>query len=123
MKYFSERMRKEEGFTLIELLIVIIILGILIAIAVPIYLSVRGSAESRTCESTRKAVRGAARAYMFDSDMNAWGATDFVTLQDAGYEDPQDPWDCPDAAGVYTMSEDFTTGAPQVWCDVHHIGP
>ena len=47
----SERRRDEEGFTLIELMVVVLIMGILMAIAIPTFLSTRGSANDASAKS------------------------------------------------------------------------
>ncbi|GLS90333.1 hypothetical protein GCM10007916_14000 [Psychromonas marina] len=48
-------MKKQSGFTLIELIIVIVILGILSAVAVPKFISIQSDAQ----ESTMKGLKGA----------------------------------------------------------------
>ena len=65
----KNRLSSEQGFTLIELLVVIVILGILVAIAVPAYLSFRGNAQDAAAKSNVRSAIPAAEGYYQDPTM------------------------------------------------------
>lgn len=49
-------MKSKKGFTLVELMIVVVIMAILVAVAVPIYSAVTANAKKKTCVANQREI-------------------------------------------------------------------
>lgn len=72
----QKRAESDKGFTLIELLVVVVIIGILVAIAVPVYLNYRKGALNKAAQSDiRAAISTVEQFYAENNNAYPVGAT------------------------------------------------
>jgi prepilin-type N-terminal cleavage/methylation domain-containing protein len=101
MSKFVKKAR--HGFTLVEIMIVVLIIGILLAIAVPNFVRARESSRAKSCQANLKQIDSAKEQYMMDNNTTTAPAAMANIVPDYIKATPV----CP-SGGAYTIGDAVT---------------
>lgn len=116
------KMLNKKGFSLVELMIVVVIMGILIAVAIPLYGAITENANNKTCANNIKAIKTNAANYKATYNENVKEAGLKSMFDDNNI--PECPYSDDGTANDYFIAID-AQGAAKVACrniDKHYAG-
>ncbi len=95
------QVRRRRAFTLVEILIVVAIMGILLAVAVPQFQRAGNRSRARSCQASLKQIAGAKERWAMDGGRGPTDTPNMSDLAGPGLYLKAEP-KCP-AGGTYTL--------------------
>lgn len=106
-----------KGFTLVEIMIVVAIIAILAAIAIPNFIAYRNESQENACVSNMSSIKTAAESYLTKHpDATTFTATELAPADGKGFLKKMPT--CPKNGKSYSVTKD-TSGAIVVSCEDH----
>ena len=75
------KQNRNKGFTLVEIMIVVVIIGLLAAMAIPAFQKVRASSQDKAVLNNARQLSGAADQYYLEYGVSTVGRGDLVGVQ------------------------------------------
>ena len=106
------KLMNKKGFSLVELMIVVVIMGILVAVAIPLYGAIQNNAKNKTCKNNMVALRSNASNYFASNDVKVDPTSVASTFDDKQL--PKCPWN---GGTAYTIDYGASDGSITVACN------
>ena len=109
--------KNKKGFTLVELMVVVVIIGILVAVAIPVFNAAKANAWKRSCHANQRTIEGAAQSYNAENGAMPANVAALATPNAEGSKYLQSAPKCPRPGSSASTGYTFTNATDGIVAD------